>query len=314
MGHAVSFPGKLALVGIAVLMILSMVACRGGDSLPATVADSRSWYHPESLTDNISPDGQDAGSPQVAMDNDGNTIIVWQQSNGTVRQIFKSEYRNGSWAHPTALTDNISPNGQDTYNPQVAMDDNGNAIIVWHQYEGPVSQIFKSEYRNGAWTHPASLTDNISPDGYMASDSDVVMDDNGNAIIVWHQHEGSFWQIFKSEYRNGAWTHPADIADKISLDDLDARAPKAAMDNNGNAIIVWEHDGVTGITAESIFKSEYRNGSWTHPADFDDRLNPDGLSASALTPSVAMGDSGNAIIVWRQYCAGGHEIFKSEYR
>lgn len=424
MRRTVGLFGKFVLVGIAVLTSLSMVACGGGDSdgsPPATVIDSRTWYYPESLTDNISPDGQDAAGAQVAMDDDGNAIIVWQQSNGTVRQIFKSEYRNGSWtnpvslddnispdgqhayspqvamdnngnaiivwiqfdgmklqifkseyrngswAHPTALTDNISPDGQDTYNPQVAMDNdgnaiivwnqseggfsqifmseyrngawthptladninpdgsagnpqvamnnNGNAIIVWHQYEGLVSQIFKSEYRNGAWAHPASLADNISPDVYMAADAEVAMDDNGNAIIVWEQHDGSSWQIFKSEYRSGAWAHPAGITDKISLDGLSARAPKAAMDNNGNAIIVWEHDGVAGITAESIFKSEYRNGSWTHPASFDDRLNPDGDTASALVPGVAMGDCGNAIIIWQQYLGkGGHGIFKSEYR
>ncbi|HQM21886.1 MAG TPA: hypothetical protein PLE36_14790, partial [Deltaproteobacteria bacterium] len=36
------------------------------------------------------------------------------------------------WKHPSGLTDNISSDG-DAYNPQVAMDDNGNALIVWMQ-------------------------------------------------------------------------------------------------------------------------------------------------------------------------------------
>ncbi len=27
----------------------------------------------------------------------GNTVVVWEQNNGTTDQIFMSEYRNGSW-------------------------------------------------------------------------------------------------------------------------------------------------------------------------------------------------------------------------
>jgi hypothetical protein len=41
------------------------------------------WTHPGSLSDNISPDGQDAYSPKVAMDDNDNTIVVWRQSDGS---------------------------------------------------------------------------------------------------------------------------------------------------------------------------------------------------------------------------------------
>jgi hypothetical protein len=51
------------------------------------------WHNPTSISDHISPDGQDVGLPQVAMDNNGDAIIVWNQSDGAVYQIFKSEYR-----------------------------------------------------------------------------------------------------------------------------------------------------------------------------------------------------------------------------
>ena len=137
----------------------------------------KTWTHPSSLSDNISPDGQNADYPQVAMDDNGNAIIVWRQFDGSNFQIFKSEYRSGSWTHPASLSDNISPDGQDASIPQVAMDDNGNAVIVWSQSDGSNYQIFKSEYRSGTWTHPSSLTDNISPDGQDASSPRVAMDD-----------------------------------------------------------------------------------------------------------------------------------------
>jgi len=305
-----------------------------------TVAVNRVWHHPASLSDNISPDVQDAWFPQVAMDKNGNAIIVWSQSDGANSQIFKSEYRNGVWHHPVSLSDNISPDGQDAGNPQVAMDNNGNAIIVWRQY----NNIYKSEYRNGAWHHPANLSDKINPPP--SSDAGgtlhlervpgnpmVAMDNNGNAIIVWMQSEmelissmngvetfKSYSQIFKSEYRNGVWTHPASIADNISLNLADAFKPQVAMDDNGNAIIVWYQDYSTNVLCHNIypcsydriFKSEYRNGIWTHPANLSDSISPDGQWAEY--PQVAMDNNGNAIIVWSQSDGTNSQIFKSEYR
>jgi len=267
------------------------------------------WSFPADLTDNISPDGTSTLAPQVAMDDNGNAIIVWYQYDGSNEQIFKAEYHNGQWTFPADLTDNISPDGTGASDPQVAMDDNGNAIIVWHQSDGNNYQIFKAEYRNGQWTFPADLTDYISPDGSFASLPQVAMDDNGNAIIVWHQSDGNNWQIFKAEYRNGQWTFPADLADNISLDETYVGAPLMAMDDNGNAIIVWyQYDG----SNDQIFKSEYRNGQWTNPADLTDNISPDGTST--LAPQVAMDDNGNAIIVWQQFDGNKYQIFKAEYR
>ncbi len=269
------------------------------------------WTHPKGLWDYISPDGQNASRPQVAMDGKGNAIIVWQQSDGSSKsQIFKSEYRGGVWTHPGGLSDNISPDGQNAYNPQAAMDDKGNAIIVWRQGDGSKNQIFKSEYRGGVWTHPGGLSDNISPDGQEATSPQVAMDDKGNAIIVWQQSDGSKNQIFMSEYRGGVWTHPGGLSDNISPDGQDADNPQVAMDNNGNAIIVWKQ--YEGSSSNQIFMSEYRNGVWIHPQNISDYISI--VHQNAHDPQVAMDDNGNAIIVWMQNDGANDQIFMSEYR
>jgi hypothetical protein len=198
----------VSLLIILICALTFLYGCSKSDDPAPLSTINRAWYNPASLSDNISPDGQYAsltsyiGKKQIAMDDNGNAIIVWRQndSNG-YSQIFKSEYRNGIWTNPASLADNISPDGQNAYDPQVAMDNNGNAIIVWYQSDGAVYQIFKSEYRNGAWINPSSLADNISPDGQHAFYPQVAMDNNGNAIIIWYQSDGANDQIFKSEYR-----------------------------------------------------------------------------------------------------------------
>ncbi len=268
------------------------------------------WSHPAGLTDNISPDGQNAFNPRVAMDLNGNAIIVWYQYSGADFQIYKSEYRGGAWSHPASLSDAVSLAGQNAFNPQAAMDTNGNAIIVWYQSDGAKYQIYKSERRAGVWFGPASLNDHISPAGQDAHNPQTAMDASGNTLIAWHQSDGLKSQIFKSEYRAGAWTHPAGLADSISPDGQDAWDPQTAMDANGDALIVWwQQDG----THFQIFKSEYRLGVWAHPSGLTDNISPDGHNA--LIPQVAMDANGNAVMVWYQYISyTSTQIFKSEYR
>ncbi len=216
------------------------------------------WIHPTDLvSDNISPVGTGPASttPLVAMNDAGDALIVWYQSNTSNFQVFMSQYRNGSWTHPSGLNDNISLDGKDAVAPQVAMDNSGNGIIVWQQSDGTNIQIFMSEYRNGSWKHPSDLTDNISPDGKDAIWPNVAMDNNGNAIITWIQSDGTNDQIFMSEYRNGSWKHPSGLTDNISPDGGDTFYTDIAMDDTGNAIIVWhQFNG----PEEQIFKSEYR--------------------------------------------------------
>jgi uncharacterized protein YheU (UPF0270 family) len=216
-----------------------------------------SWSDPTSLTDNISPDGQDAFEPQVAMNDNGDAVIVWYQSDGMSQQVFRSEYRNGSWTDPASLMDNISPDGQTAFSPQVALSDNGDAVIVWYQSDGSNDQTFRSEYRDGSWIDPSSLSDNISPDGKSASNSQVAMNGNGDAIIVWYQSDGANLQIFRSEYRSGTWRDPSSLLDNISPNGGHAAFPQAELNNNGDAIIAWEqNDGMFN----QIFRSEFRFG------------------------------------------------------
>lgn len=269
-----------------------------------------SWTHPSDLNDNISPDGQHARHPRVAMDGQGNTIVVWSQANGAVTQIFESEYRDGQWSHPGGLTDFISSAaGGDAANPRVAMDENGNALVAWEQVIGGDSRILASQYRNGAWVHPASTSDHIDPLSGYSRLPVPVMDDHGDAIVAWQQNIGGTFQVFKSEYRNDTWIHPSGSADDISPDGQDTHDNTAAVDNQGNAIIVWDaSDG----TAAQVFKSEYRNGVWSHPADLNDNISPDGEWCSY--PHVAMSDAGTALVVWAQENGGQDQAFLSEYR
>ncbi len=274
------------------------------------------WDNPTAADDDISPAGDYAGYARVAVNEQGDTLIVWEQQIGGEWRVFKSEYRDGAWTHPADGDDCISPKGTHADYPRVAIDDDGNAIVVWEQYDGGTNRIMMSEYRNGAWTHPASTDDAISVAGEETGEANVAMDDNGNAIVIWLQEDGGGDDVLvKSEYRDGTWTHPSDLSDRVSpAGSYVVDRGELAMGYNGDAIIAWYQGNSSGN--DQVFVSEYRGGAWTRPSGIDDNISPDGQDAQV--PRVAMDANGNAIVVWSQDDGAAvnpaKQIYKSEYR
>jgi hypothetical protein len=273
------------------------------------------WHNP-TINDNINPgDTGLASRPQVAVDDDGNACIVWTDYYNGTRRIYRSEYRDATWDHPTSLADYISPGDTAADKPTVAISLAGVGVIAWEQVSDTGDRhIFISTYASGTWTDPDTTADCISSDsGYTAKEPVAAVDDNGNMIVTWSQDVGSEYDIFKSEYRSGAWTHPTGPGDAINPDTIDnAIHPQVAMDNGGTAIIVWEQ---TDGSDNNIYKSEYRTGTWTHPADFDAHINPDQASTNfCAEPMVASNAAGRAGIVWMQMDdAFEWRIYYSEY-
>lgn len=283
------------------------------------------WSHPVNLADNISPDGQTAIYPKVAMDDNGNSIICWLQvdAEGIETQIFKSEFRNGAWKHPSDLDDNISLDASSAADISLGMDNNGNAIIVWGQYNGEFYQLYKSEYRNGAWIHPAILSDHFTRDGADTYYFDLAMGKSGDVVIAYVQYhfqdneeeeiqeeieEAEY--LYKSHFRNGAWTHAQSTADAIPMSIWPFEYPRVAVDNNGSALIVWAGSG--GTDSSAIYKSEFRNGVWDHPESAEDNVSS--TVGYSLWPQVVMSADGTALIGWVAQDDFGVQAFKSEYK
>jgi hypothetical protein len=274
------------------------------------------WLNPASLADAVSPSGGDAMNPRVAIGDNGDMVIVWEQGEGKNRYIFMAEKRNDKWQVPLSKQDHISPGDSFAWESDVAMDKNGNTIVVWSQEtELSFHAIYKSEYRSNSWQHPGSLRESVSSsihdgDGLRPK---VVMSNHGESLIVWEQDPDGVSRIFMSEYRNGKWTKPADNNDYISPRDKGrtrAFLPKPAMDDTGRAVIGWQqsHGAKT-----RIYVSEYRNGAWHHPASLIEAISPESAINTTIH-DVSMDSDGNIIIMWSKKEKRKTWLVKSEKR
>ncbi len=80
----------------------------------------------------LSPAGQDALNPQVAVDQDGDAVLVWSRIDPQYERIQATRWP--ATGAPSAVQ-TISPAEQHAFFPQVAVDRDGDAVVVWMGFD-----------------------------------------------------------------------------------------------------------------------------------------------------------------------------------
>jgi PKD domain len=175
-----------------------------------------------------------AGS-DFAVDGRGDAVAVWDSwTEGFLsHRVVQAALRpaGGDWQAPVDLSE--EPHGEDwrwePYEPQVSIDEQGDAVVVWTQGEKGV--LSASKPNGGAWQAPVDL----SPPGTSDGDAQVAFDGQGDALAVWDGQDGTVQS--ESKPAGGAWQATVDIGH--------GGGPQVAFDERGDALAAWV--GADGI-------------------------------------------------------------------
>ncbi|MEI2768615.1 MAG: hypothetical protein V9E86_09065 [Nitrosomonas sp.] len=233
---------------------------------------------------------------EVAISANGDAVAVWLETDSdiSVNSVWAVHYNatTNVWSAPSLL----DSGAQNAYEPKVAMDTYGNAMVVWmqKQIEGinteqqkTVVSAWAARFQaNSGWEAAVLLKNENPSDGGGFPQSDVAMDNMGNAVVIWSQRIGVQSFIYANRYIIGRGWGTAKFIDLDIPDQVDASFnPKVAINNNGDAIAVWSN-----INTSNIRVSHYQPGSDTWDSS-PRELGP------GVQPEIAISDSGSAVVV-----------------
>jgi hypothetical protein len=244
--------------------------------------------------------------PQITLDDNGHSIVVWLQIDEGVETILANSYDPvDGWGTPERIE--TLPFSAES-GPKIDIDDDGNALAVWsHRSSGDYLLRGARYVPTTGWTEPVTIEnirDQFSP-------PTVAVDGDGNAMVVWTQLDLAFMSVKAKSYTlTDGWGETEFIENS---DAGSATSPQIEFDGRGNAIAVWLQNDETAsfATDPNIYANHYSpaNG-WGDEEQIEHTSNQ---SAGAHTPKIDINDEGYAVAVWRQTLDGKFRIEANRY-
>jgi hypothetical protein len=305
-----------------------------------------------------------SGGARMAVNASGTAVVAWIQDTAGQSSVWVNRYNanTGAWGTPTLIEND---NSHAAGSLEVAVDANGNAVVVWTfintnptedlnmrlmanrfsvasgtwntvpvQIESETNGMpiqhsliasgtdriiaawtINYSFFGGSFSAVRTATHNFSTDSWSAagplapcggltySDGGVSLVSNatGNTMAVWSRTTGQMSSQYSSA--NGTWSAPISIPTNGAI----FSAPSAAIDANGNALAMWSQTD-SGIS--NVYASRYSAASaqWNAPTLLETE------TGTALAPKVAMDSAGNAIAIWQQqFGSNRYDIVANRY-
>lgn len=246
-----------------------------------------------------------AYTPQLAVFNNGDAVAVWAQDDSVAgyKVIYANYYTaGGTWSGRTPL-----PNSDEGILPQVAVDQNGNAIAIWLQGTGPYS--IQAAFYDGASSSWDSVSTTLDSNAATTVIPQVTMDKQGNVIAMWRDPtSGSIDRLHYKRYSSGSWG-AVDGDGHIDNGMADTFEPQLAMDAVGNAIVVWRQYTDSTII-NSVWYNRYQTDSgWGTP----DLLELNDVYAIS-TPGIGANANGYAFGIWIQSDGSANSTWVNHFK
>jgi hypothetical protein len=238
---------------------------------------------------------QDAVDPQVAIDSEGDALVVWEAKMGS---IFRIQARTRSAAGTLGPVQVFSSEFRNAFDPQVAIDADGDAYAVWRHFDGANWRIEGRARSAGGVVGPVET---LSDAGRNAFDAQVAFDSDGDAYAVWRRFDGSDFRI-EGRARSAAGTLGA--VETLSDAGQNALQPQVAIDTDGDALAVWRRYDETSATCCRLIDARARSAAGV--------LGPvetlSGTGHDSFDPQVGMDAEGDAVAVWRSFISRSNRI------
>ncbi len=267
-------------------------------------ADGQSWGNAKALSVE-----KLVGSQQAAVNDAGDAVVVWvsyNKENQAMTTIKASSYSTErGWSESPVNVSHVDVSM--AYTADVAVDEVGNTIVVWRQFNNnDGSWYIKSAYRpavaspddpNGGWNEPVD----IYGGGLSAKDLQVEVKGDGKAVAVWSQVDGENRNTYAvTSKANGGWGEPTVVGTVDGSRRSPHPDPQLAVNAAGDATVVWvvQDDmdssyGIYSATQSADSDTDDNGGDWTEPVGV-----ATGMSSNPGVAGIAIDGEGNSVTTW----------------
>ncbi len=251
--------------------------------------------------------------PAVASDPAGNFVVVWNSNgqDGSYNGVFGRRFDSSGNPLGAEFPVNEFTTGPQSL-PDVAMDADGNFVVVWmkegsDEYQGILARRFDSA------ANPVSGEIPVTAQGKAPR---VAMNEAGAFVVAWQAHVANYedWNAHARLYDSGG----SPVGSQFQVNTYttgDQDQPRVAMSPTGAFLIVWTDSGLS-LTAgrdgsgKGIFAQRFNSSGVAEGADFQvNTYTTDDQSAAEL----ALDAAGKFVSVWRGIDASGDGVFAQRF-
>lgn len=254
----------------------------------------------------ISPDGENATAPAVAIGAGGKAVVVWAIAAGTLGENFAEASVHG--ATGAFLDGQLLNRAEDTgtilpLKAEVAMDGAGNAIAAFPS-QRPGGPGFLDPLQ---WCYmPAASTAFGTPSDLAATGNspELAFAADGRATVAWQTNTGVVRSAEESAGGGGSFGPAKDVS--VPAGET-ASKPDVGVGGSGSATVVFQAEPPGGGDSSVKVATRPAGGGFTSPIT----LSSAGDSGDA---QVAVDAAGNAAAVWTRAPTGKAETVEASYR
>ncbi|MDP6720840.1 MAG: hypothetical protein QGF59_19400, partial [Pirellulaceae bacterium] len=236
----------------------------------------------------------------VAMDVDGDFVVVWESGPGGAKDVFARQFDSFGTAQGGEISVNTTTS-EDQKEPDVAVDDAGNFAVVWQSkgQDGDTAQEENTYFRlyDAAATPQIGETRVNTTIAGKQKKASLAMDADGDFVVIWEGNgdqpgnidaKGVFFQRYDS---TGAAQGGETRVNTTTAND--EKESDVAIDPAGNFVVVWESKDMAP-QADVYFQRFDAAGS---KQGIETLVNTT-TSGDQKRPAVSMDTTGDFVIVW----------------
>ncbi len=236
--------------------------------------------------------------PSVAIDADGDHVVVWASDNqdGNGKGIYAQRYDATGAAVGGEFRVNTTTAG-DQVRSAVSMDSNGNFIVTWasNNQDGDKYGIYGQRFNAAGVAQGGEFLINVTTTGQQDQPA-VAMDANGDFVIAWKSDSGGTSNdIYARRYNSSGVAQGGEFRVNSNVADTQDQ-PAVAMGANGSFVVTWKTNSKTDGSGKGVFAQRYDSTGVAQGGEFQVNTTSSGDQEK---PTVAMTTSGDFVIAWK---------------